>query len=178
MLWYLISQFRVIPVRRLMKIGVLIGFAILLGGCMAEPQEFGIIGQTLENDMPVIYRLVDELPDQATRSALPLLTVISWRYDGSANNGMPAQSTNEAMIRLEDAIEGSILKTGLARHAYSRTGNGLKELAYYIADRDEFMAAFNNSLTDHPRYPIEINFYDDAEWEDFRKLLEAFRSGE
>lgn len=163
-------------VRRRMKIAALIGTVIMLGGGMAEAQEGGIIGRTFEDNLPVIFKLVDEFPDQVTRAALPWLTVISWKYDGSSTNGMPSEGANEAMVMLEQGIEDSLLREGFMQHAYSRTGNGLKQLVYYIADRDEFMAAFNDALADHPRYPIEINFYYDSEWEDFRKLLEAFRS--
>ena len=62
----------------------------------------------------------------------------------------------------------------VCRHAYSRTGNNLKELVYYIADRERFMDALNTALADHPRYPIEIDFYDDGEWADFQRLLTSF----
>lgn len=98
-----------------------------------------------------------------------------WNYDGSSNNGMPPGAVNEKMIMLEEVIENMLLGEGLAQHAYSRTGNGLKELVYYISDRTEFMSAFNDALGEHPRYPIEIKFYNDPEWEDLRKLLEEFR---
>lgn len=160
-----------------MKTALLIGAAIVLGGNVANAEELGIIGRAFENDVPVIFKLVDEFPTATARAALPWLTVISWRYDGSVNNGMPTEGVNEAMVRLERAIESSLLRENFARHAYSRTGNGLKELVCYISDRDEFISAFNDALRDHPRYPIEIEFYNDAEWEDLRKLLEGFRRG-
>lgn len=152
----------------------MIGAAIVLGGTVANTQEHGIIGRIFENDLPVIFRLVDELPAGTARAALPWLAVISWKYDGSSNNGMPTEAVNEVMVRLDRAIEESVLREGFARHAYSRTGNGLKELVYYISDRDAFMFAFNAAIKDHPPYPIEIVFYNDPEWEDLRKLLERF----
>jgi hypothetical protein len=142
---------------------------------VTEAEEPGIIGRAFEDGSPVIFKLVNELPPESTRTALPWLTVISWKYDGSSNNGMPAMSVNEEMVRLERAIENSLLRESLARHAYSRTGNGLKELVYYVSGRDEFMAAFNDALNAHPPYPIEITFYNDAEWKDLRDLLETFR---
>lgn len=145
---------------------------------MTEAQERGIIGRIFEDGLPVIFKLVDEFPTETIRTALPWLTVISWSYDGSSNNGMPTKNVNEAMVRLERAIENSLLRESFARHAYSRTGNGLKELVYYVSDRDAFMAVFNDALNAHPPYPIEIKFYNDAEWKDFRDLLEAFRRSE
>lgn len=50
----------------------------------------------------------------------------------------------------------------------------LKNL-YYIHDQEEFLALFNKALDGHPQYPIEINFYEDGEWDDFKKLLNDFK---
>ena len=141
---------------------------------MSGEQEKGIIGEIQEDGLPVIYRLVDELPDQDIRASYSWLTVVSWKYDGLDRNGMPPEGTNQRMIALEHAID-ALEETELCRHAYSRTGNHLKELVYYISSREQFMEALNSALAHHPPYPIEINFYDDTEWEDFQKLLDLFR---
>jgi hypothetical protein len=141
---------------------------------MDQSEQSGIIGETVEEGLPVVYRFVDQLPDTETRGRLPWLTVISWTYDRLERNGMPPTPTNDRMIALEHAID-AIEAAALCRHVYSRTGNGLKELAYYITDRDEFMGALNNELRTHPRYPIEINFYEDREWSDFQKVRELFK---
>jgi len=149
--------------------------ALLVGAMiMSDSEEKGIIGEVQEDGSSVIFKLVDELPDESIRANYSWLTVIAWKYDGSDRNGMPPKKTNERMVALEHTIEESLESEGLCRHAYSRTGNNLKELVYYIADRDKFMAGFNSALADHPRYPIEINFYKDPEWEDFRKIQSQF----
>ena len=137
-------------------------------------QLLGIIGETKEDGLPVLYRFVDESPSQETRERFGWLTVISWKYDRTVRNGLPPEDTNKRMLALERAIDG-LEEAALCCLAYSRMGNGLKELVYYISERDRFMNAFNNALSEHPRYPIEINFYEDREWEDFEKLRELFR---
>ena len=137
----------------------------------------GIIGRVHEDGAPVIYKFINELPQDTIRSNLSWLTIISWKYDGSSNNGMPLNDENQKMITLEDAIEDHIEDDQVLRHVYSRTGNNLKELVYYINDQDKFLEAFNNTLSGHPRYPIEINFYQDAGWEDFKRLLNDFSEG-
>lgn len=137
-----------------------------------EPK--GVIGKYVENGLPVILKFVQEFPEPEIREQFPQLTVISWIYDGSENNGMPEAEVNEQIMALEDAIDDLLTIEKIAQHAYSRTGNGLKELVYYISDQEVFMARFNQSLQGQPRYPIEINFYNDPEWEDFEKLLKDF----
>lgn len=134
----------------------------------------GIIGRMHEDGRPVIYKFVNEMPPAAVRQQLQWLTVISWKYDGSSNNGMPLPNDNQRMIKLEETIEDQIENDRVLRHAYSRTGNNLKELVYYIHSRDAFLEAFNKALATQPRYPIEISFYQDAKWEEFQRLLSDF----
>ena len=138
----------------------------------------GIIGEYYENDFPVIVKFVNRIPHETTQSKLPMLTVISWKYDGSQRNGMPLKEVNQRMIKLEEAIATSNLDNELFKHAYSRTGNNLKELVYYSSSQEEFMQNLNKTLSKHERYPIEISFYEDKEWCEFNKLLNDFKANE
>lgn len=136
----------------------------------------GVIGRAFEDEMPVIYKFVNEPPTDARKHSLPWLTVISWKYDGSSNNGMPPQEINAKMNLLEDAIEDGVSQEGFCEHAISRTGNNLKELLYYINDRDLFTERLNETLREHDRYPIEIDFYEDPNWQEFERTRADFGS--
>ena|SRR5689334_25278891 len=139
-----------------------------------DADEPGIIGEIEEDGFPVVFKLVDQLPPSAIRETFPWLTVVTWKYDGSSRNGMPPVSVNAQMLELEHAINERVEALGLCRHAYSHTGNGLKELAYYIRERDQFMDAFNAALANHSPYPIGITFYEDPEWSDFQTIRGRF----
>jgi hypothetical protein len=135
-------------------------------------------GRTDEEGLPVLYKLlVNELPAAAAVETLPWLTIISWDYDGSENNGMPSEAVNERMMALEEAIAAQLERDGFLIQTYSRTGNNLKGLYYYINDRDSFLEAFNAALEGHDRYPIDITFYEDPQWQDLQEVLEAFSGG-
>lgn len=138
----------------------------------------GIIGEYYENDLPVIVKFVNRIPDESTQTKLPMLTVISWKYDGSQRNGMPIAGVNQKMMKLEEAIANSNSDDNNFKHAYSRTGNNLKELVYYSKSQEIFMQKLNNTLSNHERYPIEIEFYEDREWNEFNKLLKDFKTNE
>ncbi|AFM13965.1 hypothetical protein Turpa_3327 [Turneriella parva DSM 21527] len=153
---------------------VILGFNVMANIMSIDKTEKGIIGRTTENGRPVIWKFINEIPNDAKRRKLPWLTVISWKYDGDSNNGMPSKDVNDQMIRLEETIEQRLEKKGFCEHANSRTGNNLKEFVYYIANREQFMARFNEALTEHPAYPIEINFYEDPEWKEFASLINDF----
>ena len=138
----------------------------------------GIIGEYYENNFPVIVKFVDRIPHETTQTKFPMLTVISWKYDGSQRNGMPIKEVNQRMIKLEEAIANSNSGNKKFKHAYSRTGNSLKELVYYSKSQEEFMQKINKTLSTHERYPIEIEFYEDREWNEFNKLLNDIKTNE
>lgn len=80
------------------------------------------------------------------------------------------------MRQLEDLLSDSFEDKALSVHAYNRTGNGLKEFAYYIADPGTFMTEVNRILKPLPRFPIDINFYLDEEWSDFQAIVGMFKN--
>jgi Family of unknown function (DUF695) len=140
-----------------------------------DKAEKGIIGEYYEDGLPVIVKFVNELPATELQKQLTSLTVISWEYDGSSNNGMPTEEINEKMLSLENALYHTMKKSSSYVHAYSRTGNNLKELVYYSVGLDNFMQLLNQTLERHERYPINIDFYEDPDWAEINKLLQDFK---
>ncbi|MGF1831756.1 DUF695 domain-containing protein [Photobacterium angustum] len=141
---------------------------------MTWSEETWSVGEAKIQGRPVVYKFINEFPDDSTRSKMEWLTVVSWKYDGSTNNGMPPKHVNELMIKLEDGLETIKGREGLYFDVYSATGNDLKEFVFYIADREIFMKQFNEALSGHEVYPIEVNFYQDKEWSDLKKLQADF----
>jgi len=140
--------------------------------------ETAVIGRVYEDGLPLIYSFVNEQPSQDNVARFQWLTIVSWKYDGSNNNGMPPEATNAQMIALEDFLSEQFENSSNSIWVFNRTGNHLKEFAYYINDRDAFIEKLNQTPSSQPRYPIEINFYNDPTWQEFRDLLEEFRSEE
>ena len=141
---------------------------------MGWSEETWSVGEATVKGMPVIYKFMNEFPDDSTRKRMRWMTVVSWAYDGSDNNGMPPKDLNEAMIALEDGLEKISGREELYYDVYSATGKNLKEFVFYITDREKFMLNFNKALNGHPLYPIEINFYEDEEWSELKELQEDF----
>ena len=141
----------------------------------SKSEEKGVIGEYTEDGFPVIMKFVNELPAKQIMNKFPFLVVVSWKYDGKERNGMPEKAVNERMIILEDAIEDSMKSSNIFTHAYSRTGNNLKEFVYYGTNQEDFMRLLNKTLENHEEYPIEITFYKDKEWKEFKKVLEDFK---
>jgi len=126
-----------------------------------------------ENNLPIIMKSIEALPSESIIKQLPYLVVISWKYDGSNNNGMPDTDVNSKMIIFEEAMASAMEGTNQAMLVYSKTGNNTKEFAYYCTKQNEFMKVLNQALQHHEAYPIEINFYEDVAWVDLKKRLNA-----
>ncbi len=126
-----------------------------------------------DDGLPIVMKVMENLPPESVRDQFGWLTVISWRYDVAENNGMPVPDMNDLMIRLESAID-IVQEKELCVQVYSKTGNGLKEFVYYIGDRDEFIKAFNKVLADHPKYPLDIEFFEDSEWGDLQTVHRVY----
>ncbi len=138
----------------------------------------GIIAQYEEKGYPVVIKFVNKMPSTTLMNNFPNLTIISWKYDGHERNGMPPTGINNNMITLENAIHQNLVEHGYCVHAYSRTGNGLKELVYYCADTQQFIVELNNALNSQPLFPIDIDFHPDANWSEFRTLLSDMESAQ
>jgi hypothetical protein len=80
----------------------------------------------------------------------------------------------EAPGRIVRTRKGRIEHQGFCVEAYRRVGAGLREYVFYIADRDRFLEELNTQVADHPRYPIEIKFYEDETWSDLQGLINDF----
>ena len=151
------------------------GFLILIMSTpnSAAGSEDWLLIKYERDGLPIVMKVMEDLPPAAVRDGFEWLTVLSWRYDASENNGMPIPEANIQMIQLESSID-ILQEAELCVHVYSKTGNGLKELVYYISDRDEFMQAFNQALANQPAYPLEIEFFEDPEWGDLQTVHRVY----
>lgn len=134
----------------------------------------GVVGQYEEQGLPVVVRFSKLLPSEDVIRKYPTFVVVSWKYDGSGNNGMPSEKINDKMIKLESALGDAMDSINDCVHAYNRTGNNLKEFNYYTTNLVDYMKLLNRKLSGHERYPIEIESYQDEEWKELKELISDF----
>jgi hypothetical protein len=149
------------------------GLALALSS-FVQSAETGIIGRAYEGDAPVLYKLNTAFPSESAQAALPVLAVVAWEYDGSRNNGMPAERDLQRMQLLERLLERHAWPSATLKWAYSRTGNNRKELAYYVSSDDRFLEGLNAALAGQKRFPVEVAFSNDAAWSELKRLIDAF----
>jgi uncharacterized protein YfaP (DUF2135 family) len=135
------------------------------------------IGTADQDGQSLILRVRGQMPAVAERQRHAHLVVVGWPYDG-ADSGLPTDDDNALMRAFEDAVAAGPESGGIGIQVASITGAGHKEWRYYAADAGAFVAALNASLDGHPPYPLEIEMFDDSEWQGLQQLLDGLEEGE
>jgi hypothetical protein len=130
------------------------------------------IGTADQDGQPIIIRVRGLVPDAAQRREHGQLIVVEWPYDGD-ESGQPTAADAASMQAFEDAVAAGTERGGTGVSVASLTGAGLKEWRYYTADADTFVAALNTALEGHPSYPLEIEMFDDPEWQGLQQLIDT-----
>ena len=139
---------------------------------MNDREPSGVIAQVrYKGGSPRLYKFVDRRIPEERKVEFPWLTVITWAYDGSANEGMPEDGDLTKMKLFESTLRGTLEADAVCTHAISKIGDNFKELLYYATDPDEFLAALNRALSGLDRFPIEIDFSEDPSWGEFEAVL-------
>jgi hypothetical protein len=141
------------------------------------PDDTWTVGTADQDGQPILIRVRGEMPDAAQRAGHGQLIVVGWPYDGT-DTGMPGDEDKAAMADFEQAIEAVLERSGIGVHVASLTGAGHREWRYYTPDAEAFVAALNTSLEGHPTYPLEIEMFDDAEWQGLQQLLDGLEEGD
>jgi hypothetical protein len=106
--------------------------------------------------------------DQASR---PALIVAAWPYDLDDEKGLPDRKTYEQMHAFQEAVHKALGESGVGIEAASLLGRGVKEWRYYATDPEAFLQVFNEALAGLPEFPIEMQSYDDPDWDGLTELL-------
>ena len=103
-------------------------------------------------------------------SDYPNLITIYWHYDTDDESGMPSIETNENQIVFEDALE-TLDSEALSFLMLVVTGNSRKEWYSYVSDVEIWMEKFNELLTTHSEYPIEIENSYEPNWDLYHNFI-------
>ena len=136
------------------------------------PDDTWTVGTADQDGQSLIIRVRSQMPAVAERQRHAQLIVVGWPYDG-AETGLPTTDETAAMQDFESAVEAGLDRGGEGIQVASITGAGHKEWRYYAADAEAFVATLNASLDGHPTYPLEIEMFDDSEWQGLQQLLDG-----
>jgi hypothetical protein len=114
-----------------------------------------------EEGKPLIFR--SRIKVAIKESDYPNLVTVYWDYEPDDESGMPSEETNEAQISFENTLE-SLDSEAFGHLMLVVTGNERKEWYWYVSDVETWMKKFNELLTNHSEYPIEIENSFESDW--------------
>lgn len=120
----------------------------------------------------VTFRYRAGLVTGSSPSDFPVLVSINWefcdyddpfKFQGSVQEHH--QDLEQALSAIDDGDYGYLILV--------KTGEEVKEWLWYVKNFDEWLAKLNELFSGKSAFPIEINFFDEPEWETFEKLKVA-----
>ena len=140
----------------------------------ASLEESWLIGKFDDEGMTVFVRMRKSPPSPATLARFPDHISIVWLYDGSSNSGLPDSDTLQKMTEFEERLE--LLETNaIGLMVVSVTGNNRKEWKWYVTNSQRYMEAVNQTLSGHPRYPVQFELSSDPNWETYYAFFNAIK---
>lgn len=127
------------------------------------------VAEAEHDGLPLMIRAMANMPAAKVRSQYPVQVRVFWTYphDGS---GMPDEDTAGQMDELLDSVDASLEQDAWAMEVAAITGAGAKEWRFYAREGQEFAELFSASLAGKPRYPLELQAYDDPDWDGLGEL--------
>ena len=125
---------------------------------------------TVEADAgQALFRLRTDRPEEAGAGDFGTSVRIQWPYDGDAI-GFPEDEDQHWMNQFEDRVEDLNWFEGLSYLMLVTTGLNMKEWLFYTTNHAAFMQRFNEALSGLPRFPLEISFVEDPDWEQWDSI--------
>jgi hypothetical protein len=126
---------------------------------------------TFETDNgDLIVRARNSLPSADARLKYRHMISIRWPYEPAPGCNVPNAATEEMMDELAEAL-GVLANAEGSAEAASITGFGMREWRFYTDNPEHFMVEFNRALAECDPFPIELEAFEDPEWNGLREFL-------
>ena len=126
----------------------------------------------LENGLPYTLRFREDLPEEKELKRLNRLIVISWAFESADGNGMPNGEIENQMEDFENLLDEALVEKGTARLMTVFTGEGVREWQFYTDDEEFFIRKFNEAMDGKPVLPLEIEAFEDENWDGYKDYTE------
>jgi hypothetical protein len=118
-----------------------------------------------EDGLPVYIRYREDLPDEDEFKKLKTLMLITWAFESPDGSGYPPEDDADVMEDFENLMDESLVETGVARLMIVFNGEGVRKWFFYTAEQEIFMLRLNEALAGEPVLPLEIEVYEDENWD-------------
>lgn len=97
---------------------------------------------------------------------------LTWRYDGD-KQGMPDLATSRLMEKVTDSMQETFAVDPVAVNTGIYTGDGIRNWVFYARSLHLFEKKLNESLAAFDKLPLEIEAFEDPDWEEYVEMRET-----
>ena len=97
---------------------------------------------------------------------------LTWRYDGD-KQGMPDLATSRLMEYVTVSMQEAFAAVPVAATTDIYTGDGIRNWVFYARSLHLFEKKLNESLAAFDKLPLEIEAFEDPNWEEYAEMRET-----
>ena len=128
------------------------------------------VAEEMHDNKPVIIRFRN-LNQTFPRNSYPQRLNIFWTFSMPTELGLPSPDDSSKAQLFEDRLIEAVETEGHAILSMVLTGKGQREFVFHAFNVNEFLQRLTQMLQEKERYPIEINFAEDVEWDYVDRVL-------
>jgi Family of unknown function (DUF695) len=102
--------------------------------------------------------------------AYPYLVYLTFAYSPRDASGLPSESDDDVLFRIEEEELGDLMADALAVQIGAVTKNGIKDLLFYTRDAQEFLRRAEQFRTKYPQFEVGCEISKDPEWAQYGDL--------
>ena len=134
------------------------------------------IAEGIDEGMPVITRFRN-FDQSFPRSRYPKRLNIFWKFSNPKDNGLPSPEDSVQAEAFEDRLVEAVENDNHSILSMVLTGKGQREYVFHTSNANEFLQRLTAMPQEQDRYPIEINSFEDVDWNYDGSVLGDISSG-
>ena len=136
-----------------------------------ENDEYSMMEAELESGNMLLAVINTNLLEWDRKASHPWLAVMTLKYDGSKNNGMPNNADYELLGSIEDEIMLSLKDKDGNLNIGRQTANNERDIYFACKDFRKVSKTFNETQNKYSdRFEIEYDIYKDKYWQTFERF--------
>ncbi len=136
-----------------------------------ENDEFSMLEAELKSGNMLLAVVNTNLLNWDRQASHPWLAIMTIKYDGSDNNGMPNDTDYENLVNIEDELMASLIDKDGYLNVGRQTAENEREIYFACKDFRKPSKVFNEIQKKYSKkYEIIFDIYKDKYWQTFEKF--------
>lgn len=136
-----------------------------------ESDSYSILEATLEGGFPLVAVINTELLQWDSKASHPWMAILTTKYDGSNNNGLPGNDDYQLMNEMEDEIMTELKDNEGYLNVGRETAKGERNIYFACKDFRKPSKVFLNIQKKYAKhFKMEMDIYKDKYWRSVEKF--------